>query len=250
MSSYPLRAAAALVLFATSAAAQSPAPRITYPSAAKSDQVDVYHGETIADPYRWLEDTDSPQTKAWVEAENAVTNRYLATVPERDAIRNRLTQLWNYARFSAPFKEGGRYFYFQNTGLQNQSVLFVQDGKNRPPRVLLDPNVLSADGTVALSGRAASPDGRALAYSVSVSGSDWQEIRVRDVMTGRDLADVLKWVKFSGISWTRDNRGFFYTRYDAPAGGNSLLSANKNHKLYYHRLGQAQSRDQLIYDRP
>ena len=250
MISNPLHIAAALLLTVATAQSQTTGTGITYPAAARSDQVDVYHGETVADPYRWLEDTDSPQTKAWVQAENAVTFGYLATIPQREAIRNRLTELWNYARFSAPFKEGGRYFYFQNTGLQNQNVLFVQDSRNRPARVLLDPNGLSADGTIALSGRAASPDGRALAYSISVSGSDWQEIRVRNVETGRDLADTLKWVKFSGISWTKDNRGFFYSRYDAPASGNSLLTANRNHKLYYHRLGQAQSRDQLIYDRP
>src|SRR5215210_2822368 len=151
-----------------------------YPAAARGTQVDVYHGASIPDPYRWLEDTDSPGTKAWVEAENKLTDSFLAAIPERSAIKNKLTLLWNYARFSAPFKEGGRYFFFQNTGLQNQSVLFVQDGRDAKPRVLLDPNLLSADGTVALSDQAASDDGHYLAYSISTSGSDWQELRVRD----------------------------------------------------------------------
>jgi len=228
--------------------AQTSAP--TYPSATRGTQVDVYHGVSIADPYRWLEDVDSPATKEWVAAQNRLTDSFLSAIPQRPAIKSRLTQLWNYARFSAPFKENGRYFYFQNTGLQNQSVLYVQDGREAAPRVLLDPNLLSTDGTVALSGTAASDDGHYLAYSLSTSGSDWQELHVRDVNNGKDLSDVVKWVKFSGISWTHDNRGFFYSRYDEPTSGNKMTNANKNHKLYYHRLGQAQSRDELIYDRP
>src|SRR4051812_31605678 len=230
--------------------AQTPAPPLTYPAAVRGPQVDVYHGVSIADPYRWLEDTDSPETKAWVEAENRLSEGYLATVPQRTAIRNRLTQIWNYARYTAPFKEGDRYFYFQNTGLQNQSVLYVQDGRNARPRVLLDPNTLSPDGTIALSGQAASDDGRYLAYSLSTSGSDWQELHVRDVNTTRDLPDVLKWVKFSGISWTHDNKGFFYERYDEPKSGNTLTNVNRNHKIYYHRIGREQARDELVYDRP
>ncbi|MEO8580105.1 MAG: prolyl oligopeptidase family serine peptidase [Gemmatimonadales bacterium] len=223
---------------------------LTYPAAPRGTQVDVYHGTSVADPYRWLEDVDAPATTAWVAAENRLTDSFLAAIPERRAIKNRLTQLWNYQRFSAPFKQNGRYFYFQNTGLQNQNVLYVQDGRDAPPRVLLDPNVLSTDGTIALSDATASDDGRYLAYSLSTSGSDWQEIHVRDVNNARDLSDVVKWVKFSGISWTHDNKGFFYSRYDEPTSGNKMTNANRNHKLYYHRVGQAQSRDQLIYDRP
>ena len=230
--------------------AQTQSPPLIYPSAARGTQVDVYHGVSIADPYRWLEDTDAPSTKAWVGAENRLSDSFLANIPERPAIKNRLTQLWNYARFGAPFKEGGRYFYFENTGLQNQSVLYVQDGRNPPARVLLDPNVLSTDGTVALSGQAPSDDGHYLAYSLSVSGSDWQELHVRDVDTGRDLPDTVKWVKFSGISWTHDNRGFFYSRYDEPTSGNKMTNVNRNQKVYYHRIGREQSRDELIYDRP
>jgi len=238
-------AALALPLFA---GAQTAAPALKYPVAARGTQVDDYNGVKIADPYRWLEDTDSPQTKAWVESENAVAFAYLNTIPERAAIRNRLTQLWNYARYGAPTKSGGRYFQFQNTGLQNQSVLYVRDG-NSAWRVLLDPNGLSSDGTVALSSTEASPDGHMLAYATSASGSDWQEIHVRNVDNGRDIADVLKWVKFSGISWTRDNKGFFYERYDEPQSGNTLTNVNKNQKVYYHRINKPQSSDELIYDR-
>ncbi len=239
-----------LTIVAGTAGAQTQNAPIGYPSVARGNQVDVYHGVSISDPYRWLEDTDSPETKAWVEAENKVTEAFLATIPERPAIKNKLTQLWNYARFSAPFKEGGRYFFFQNTGLQNQSILYVQDGSNAKPRVLLDPNLLSPDGTVALSGQTASDDGHYLAYSISTSGSDWREVRVRDVNNARDLTDTLKWVKFSNISWTHDNKGFFYSRYDEQTSGNKMTNVNRNQKLYYHRVGRPQSRDDLVYDRP
>nr|MDP9178744.1 S9 family peptidase [Gemmatimonadota bacterium] len=201
------------------AGAQTTSGAPKYPVSIKANQVDDYHGVKVADPYRGLEDPDSPQTKAWVQAQNAVTFGYLGAIPERVAIRNRLTQMWNYPRFDAPYKSGGRYFQFQNTGLQNQSVLFVRNG-NGPWRVLLDPNTLAADGTVALNASEPSPDGRHLAYATTVSGSDWQEIRVRNVDTRRDLPEQLKWVKFSGISWTRDNKGFFYQRYDEPRSGN------------------------------
>ena len=240
---------ASLLLVAGTLSAQT-TTTLTYPAAARGTQVDNYHGVSIADPYRWLEDVDSPATKEWVAAENRLTDSFLASIPQRQAIRTRLTQLWNYERYSAPFKENGRYFYFQNTGLQNQSVLYVQDNRNAAPRLLLDPNLLSTDGTVALSGTAVSDDGRFLAYSLSTSGSDWQELHVRDIDTGKDLSDVVKWVKFSDISWTHDNKGFFYSRYDEPTSGNKMTNANKNHKLYYHRVGQPQSRDERIYDRP
>lgn len=239
-----------LLSFAATMSAQTTSAPLAYPAAARGTQVDDYQGTSIADPYRWLEDVDAPATKVWVEAQNRLTDAFLATIPERPAIKARLTTLWNYARYSAPFKENGRYFYFQNTGLQNQSVLLVQDGRNAPSRVLLDPNALSADGTVALSGTAAADDGHYLAYSISTSGSDWQELHVRDVNTGRDLPDTVKWVKFSGLSWTHDNKGFFYSRYDEPTSGNKMTNTNRNHKLYYHRVGQPQARDELVYDRP
>ncbi|HZE07494.1 MAG TPA: prolyl oligopeptidase family serine peptidase [Gemmatimonadaceae bacterium] len=239
-----------LTIAAGTAAAQTQTAPLAYPTAARGTQVDVYHGDSVADPYRWLEDTDAPATKSWVEAENRLSQSFLAAIPERAAIKNRLTQLWNYPRYGAPFKEGGRYFYWENTGLQNQSVLYVQDGRDAPARVLLDPNVLSPDGTVAVSADAASDDGHYLAYSLSTSGSDWQEVHVRDVNNARDLADVLKWVKFSGLSWTHDNKGFFYSRYDEPKSGNVMTNVNRNQKVYYHRVGQPQSRDELVYDRP
>ena len=251
MHRYSLRLSLSLLtVIAGTLGAQSESPPLSYPPAARGPQVDVYHGVSVADPYRWLENTDAPATKAWVEAENKLSEGILATIPQRPQIKYRLTQLWNYVRYRPPFKEGGRYFYFENTGLQNQSVLYVQDARNAPARVLLDPNILSTDGTVALSGEAASTDGHYLAYSLSRSGSDWQELHVRNVDTGRDLSDTLKWVKFSGISWTHDNRGFFYSRYDEPISGNKMTNVNRNQKVYYHRIGQAQSRDELIYDRP
>jgi prolyl oligopeptidase len=239
-----------LTIASGTAAAQTQTAPLAYPTAARGTQVDVYHGDSVADPYRWLEDTDAPATKSWVEAENRLSQSFLAAIPERAAIKNRLTQLWNYPRYGAPFKEGGRYFYWENTGLQNQSVLYVQDGRDAPARVLLDPNMLSPDGTVAVSADAASDDGHYLAYSLSASGSDWQEVHVRDVNNARDLADVLKWVKFSGLSWTHDNKGFFYSRYDEPKSGNVMTNVNRNQKVYYHRVGQPQSRDELVYDRP
>ncbi len=226
--------------------AQTPA-RLAYPVAAKGTQVDDYHGTSIADPYRWLENTDSPETKAWVEAENRVTFSYLATIPERAAIRDRLTKLWDYPKYFAPTKADDRLFFFENSGLQNQSILWVRDG-NRASRVLLDPNTLSADGTVALSTTRESPDGKLLGYAVSTSGSDWQEIRVRDVDTGRDTRDTLKWVKFSGIAWTRDNKGFFYSGYDAPTSGNTLTNVNKNQRLYYHKLNSPQTSDIIVFE--
>jgi prolyl oligopeptidase len=242
------RAALLALIIPFVAGAQTAAPTLKYPVAAKGNQIDDYHGVKIADPYRWLEDTDSPETKAWVEAENAITFGYLNSIPEKAAIRNRLTQLWNYARFNSPEKAGGRYLQFQNTGLQNQSVLYGRQGHG-PWKLVLDPNTLSADGTVALSSTEPSPDGRMLAYATSASGSDWQEIHVRNVDNGRDLPDIIKWVKFSGISWTKDNKGFFYQGYDQPAGGNTLTNVNRNQKVYYHRVGKPQSSDELVYDR-
>ena len=209
---------------------------MTYPPARKSDQTDDYHGVKVADPYRWLEDLDSDETKAWVEAENKLTFSYLNEIPARAKIRERLTKLWNYERYGTPFKEGGRYFYARNSGLQNQSVYYSVTSLTDEPKLLLDPNTLSTDGTVALSGLAPSNDGKLLAYSLSASGSDWQEWKVRDVETGKDLSDDLKWVKFSGASWSTDNKGFFYSRYDEPKD-DALKGTNYFQKIYYHRLG-------------
>jgi prolyl oligopeptidase len=225
-------------------------PSLTYPKPKAVDQVDDYHGTKVADPYRGLEDTDSAETHAWVEEENKVTFHYLEQIPYRQAIHDRLKQLWNYERFGVPEQQGGRYFYQHNTGLQNQNILLVADSLTAEPRLLLDPNTLSADGTVALVGHAVTDDGKLLAYGTSASGSDWMEWRVRDVDTGKDLSDLVKWVKFSGASWTKDGKGFFYSRYDEPKEGTMLRDANYFHKLYYHKLGTPQSEDKLIYDRP
>jgi prolyl oligopeptidase len=223
---------------------------LSYPKAKKVDQVDDYHGVKVADPYRWLEDTDSADTHAWVEAENKLTFSYLDQIPYRAAIRERMTKLWNYERFTAPELEGGHYFFQHNNGLQNQNVLLVADSLNAEPRVLLDPNTLSSDGTVALSGTAITDDGKLMAYGTTASGSDWQEWHVRDVDSGKDLPDLIKWVKFSGASWTKDNKGFFYSRYDEPKSDTALRDANYFQKLYYHRLGAEQAEDKLIYERP
>ncbi|MCA1857728.1 prolyl oligopeptidase family serine peptidase [Massilia oculi] len=238
---------------ANSALAQScPAkgPSLTYPVSKKVEQQDNYHGTTVADPYRWLEDANSAETKQWVSAQNGVTQAYLAQIPQRAAIRERLTKLWNYERYSVPGKEGGRYFYTRNDGLQNQSVLYTLKNLNEQPRVLLDPNTMSSDGTVALAGMEVSPDGKLLAYSTAASGSDWNEIRVRDIDTGKDLQDHVKWVKFSSTAWTKDGKGFFYSRYDEPKESTKLADVNYFQKLYYHRLGTPQSADTLVYDRP
>ncbi|MBX3279859.1 MAG: S9 family peptidase [Acidobacteria bacterium] len=222
---------------------------LMYPEAKKVDQTDDYHGTKVADPYRWLEDPDAPDTRAWIEAQNRLTFGFLDRIPERSQIRERLTQLWNYERFSPPFREGDRYFFYRNDGLQNQSVLYTLKSLDAEPQILLDPNKLSEDGTVALAGLAVSRDGRRLAYGLSTSGSDWTEWKVRDVETGGDLTDHLKWVKFSGASWSSDGGGFFYSRYDEPNEKTRLEDVNYFHKLYYHRLGAPQSEDILVYER-
>jgi prolyl oligopeptidase len=227
------------------------AQSMTYPPTRKGDVVDDYHGTRVADPYRWLEDVDSPETHAWVEAQNRVTFAYLSQIPERERIRRRLTELWDYPKYGAPFQKGGRYFFFKNSGLQNQSVLYTQSSLTAEPELLLDPNTLSADGTVALSILSFTEDGRTMVYGTSGSGSDWQEFRVRDVLTRQDRTDHLKWIKFSSAAWTHDGGGFFYSRYPEPAAGNDpLLQVNHDQKVYYHRLGTDQSADRLIYERP
>ncbi|NEO72813.1 prolyl oligopeptidase family serine peptidase, partial [Moorena sp. SIO3H5] len=223
---------------------------LNYPKSRKADQVDDYHGTLVADPYRWLEDPDSEETKAWVEAQNQVTFGYLSEIPTRETLKQRITKLWNYEKYSTPFKKGDRYFYFKNNGLQNQSVLYTLTSLDAEPTLLLDPNTLSEDGTVALSGLAISKDGKLLAYGLSRSGSDWQEWQVREVETGLDLSDQIKWVKFSGASWTHDNQGFFYSRFDEPNEATKLEDLNYYQKLYYHKLGTPQSEDSLIYERP
>jgi len=251
MTTFPMRFFAVGVLltgmFTSARPAQAQA--LQYPSARKGDVVDDYHGTKVADPYRWLEDPDSPESRSWIEAENRLTNAYLADIPARAAIRDRLTKLWNYPKFGSPFRKAGRYFFFKNDGLQNQSVLYKQASLSADPETLLDPNLLSEDGTVALSNLAVTDDGRLLAYGTAASGSDWEEFRVRDVATGKDRPDYLKWIKFSSASWTKDGAGFFYSRYPEPAD-KALTDVNRFQKLYYHRLGTDQAQDVLVYERP
>ncbi len=223
---------------------------IVYPDTKEVAQEDDYHGTVVKDPYRWLEDPDAEDTKAWVTAENKVTFGYLEQIKAREEIKTRLTELWNYARYSSTFKEGGRYFFYKNDGLQNQSVLYTQKALDQEPEVLLDPNTLSKDGTIALSEIAISDDGKRLAYSLSDGGSDWKTWKVRDIETKKDLPDEIKWSKFSDASWAKDGSGFYYSRYPAPKEGDDLEEANYFHKVYFHKLGTPQEKDQLVFEEP
>ncbi len=224
---------------------------LPYPASKTIPHVDEYHGVQIADSYRWLEDLDSAATKAWVDAQNATTATALAQMPEVAQIRQRLTELWNYTRYGMPLREAGWVFYTKNDGLQNQSPLYVQEGFDGPPRVLIDPNTLSTDGTVAVTSTSPSPDGKWLGYGLATGGSDWNEFKLRDVATGQDATDHIRWVKFSGMSWTHDSRGFFYARYAEPAGGDSKVFSKIEHrKLHYHRVGTAQTEDRLVFALP
>lgn len=224
--------------------------RFVYPESRQSGQIDTYHGLAVADPYRWLEDPYSEESRAWIEAQNTVTTGYLAELSGRDRLQERLTELWNYERYGTPFKRGNQYFFYKNDGLQNQSVLYTSPSLEAEPRILLDPNTLSEDGTIALGGIAISEDGAYLTYGLSSSGSDWMEWKVRRIDTGEDLDDHLQWIKFSGAAWTHDHQGFFYSRYDEPDETAKLEAINYYQKLYYHRLGTPQSDDVLVYERP
>lgn len=219
---------------------------LTYPVTRQVHQVDDYHGVKVADPYRWLEDDKSAETAEWVQAENRVTFAYFDRIPFRKQLRDRLEHLYNYAKYSEPFRRGDFFFYFKNDGLQNQSVLYSQKGLDGEPQVLLDPNKLSADGTVRLAAFAVSRDGRYLGYGLSSGGSDWEEAHVLEIATGKVLEDDLKWLKVTGISWA--GNGFFYSRYDAPEAGHELSSKNENHKVYYHRVGSPQADDELVFE--
>jgi len=224
--------------------------KITYPNAKKSDVVDNYFGANIPDPYRWLEDTNSAETTAWVEEENKVTQAYMAQIPERDRIRKRLTELFNYERYTNAFEVAGKYFLFRNDGLQNQDVLYVLDTLDGSERVLLDPNTIRADGTAALSGLSVNRQGKLAAYAIAQAGSDWSEWHVRDVTTGRDLEDSVQWTKFTNAEWTAEGTGFYYQRFPQPDDKAALTASNQNAQLYFHRLGQPQKSDQLVYERP
>ncbi len=218
------------------------------PVTARGTQVDDYFGQKVPDPYRWLEDIDSAQTAAWIGAERAFTDQALAAMPEREPIRGRLRALWDYPRFGLPLKRGARVFYTRNDGLQNQSVLCVVDRPGAGPRVLLDPNSLSTEGTVAATAISPSDDGALLGYGLASAGSDWTELHVRDVATGRDLPDVVRWVKFSRIAWTRDGAGFFYGRYPEVPSGDKLFGRLAGRRLQYHRLGTDPSADRVIFE--
>lgn len=225
--------------------------QIVYPKSERGTTVDSYFGTRVPDPYRWMEELNSGRTHAWVTAQNAYTNSYLAQFPLRDTLRNRLTQLYNYSRASVPkVTPDGKLFYRRNTGLQNQSVLYMRASVTAAPVVVIDPNTLSTDGSIAFQEWEPSSDGRYVAYGLSQGGSDWRTVHVRDVTTGRDLTDSVGWVRFSGLAWTRDGRGFFYSRYPAPPAGQELIAALVNHSVYYHAIGTAQAQDRVVFARP
>jgi prolyl oligopeptidase len=221
----------------------------TYPNTPTINQIDDYHGTLVADPYRWLEDVDSPETRTWVKAQNEVTFNYLEEIPERNQLRKRLTSLWDFKREMTILQRGSNYFQFRNSGLQNQDVMFVMDNPTSPGHVLLDPNILSEDGTASLNTWSVSDDGKWLAYAISQSGSDWVEWHIRHVENGKDLPEALLWSKFSGAAWAHDHSGFYYCRYAAPTEGEVYQEANYNQTLYFHRLNTPQVEDVLIYSR-
>ena len=224
--------------------------RLNYPAAPKSGQADVHHGVRIADPYRGLENADAPETRKWVEDENGLTQSWVGKQSGRETIRRQLTELWNYERFEGLFKGGPHYFYSHNTGLQNQSVVFVSDTPNARGKELIDPNTYRKDGTAALSGWSVSRNGKLYGYAVAQAGSDWSECRIRDVASGKDLPDVIRWTKFSNMAWTPDDGGFYYSRYPEPPAAELLTSAALNQKVYFHKLGDPQAADRLVYERP
>ncbi|MDE2271121.1 MAG: S9 family peptidase [Xanthomonadaceae bacterium] len=247
-----LLSAAMLAALSTAALAQNPAHKPDYPVARQDKTVDNYFGTRVPAPYQWMDNLTSPGLHKWVDAENKLTDNYLSKIPVRGWIDHRLTELWNYAKEGTPRQlKNGMLFFGRNSGLQNQSVVYVQDSAGAKPRVLLDPNKLSPDGSIALAGTAPSPNGKYMAYALSNGGADWQTIHVLDVATGKPTSDEVRWVKFSGISWTHDGKGFFYSRYPEPPSGEKAISqAVVNQKLYYHELGTPQSEDKLVYARP
>ncbi len=224
----------------------------SYPETKTVEITDEYHGTSVADPYRWLEDDvrESEEVEAWVDAQNAVTGAYLDSLPGRDKIQARLTELWDYERYSIPFSEGGKVFYSRNDGLQNQSVLYVQDNADAEARILIDPNEWSEDGTIALGAAIPSPDGKYLAYAVQDGGSDWRTWRVMDIESGDILADELTWLKFTIVSWTADSSGFYYSRYPQPQAGEEMQSLNLDQKVYFHQIGTSQDQDQRVHETP
>jgi prolyl oligopeptidase len=242
-----LAAVVCMAIFSGALVAQTAS--FKYPKARATDVVDNYGGTKVADPYRWMEDLNSPELKQWVTAENAVTFKYLDSLPVRNALKNRITQLYNYPRVSIPYYRGRHWFYSRNTGLQRQSVIFTRESLTGPETIAIDPNKLSPDGSTALSTFDPAPDGQHFAYGQSEGGSDWSTYYVRELATRRQLSDVIRWVKFSSIAWTEDGKGFFYGRYPEPPPGKMLEAAVRDKKIYYHLLGTAQSADRLVYER-
>lgn len=226
------------------------ATSMSYPVAKTVVQNDDYHGTSVGDPYRWMEDLDAPDLQTWIQAQNELVEDYLHDAPGRAQIKSRLTALWNTERFGVPEKHGSNYFYSHNNGLQNQSPVYVQEGLEGTPRLLLDPNTLSTDGTIALAEVGVSGDGKSYAYSLSDGGSDWRTIRFRDVTTGTDRNDEIHWAKFTNIAWAHDASGIYYSGYDAPKGEDQLKAINKFQKVYFHQLGTPQTADRLIFERP
>lgn len=220
--------------------------QLQYPETKKADVTDNYHGTSVADPYRWLEDDNSEETKAWVQQQNKVTNDYLVSIPYRDKVKKRLEELWNYPKYGSPSKKGDYYYFSKNDGLQNQSVIYRQKGLNGKPEGFFDPNKLSADGTTALGAWSFSKNNKYVGYSVAMSGSDWQEAFVLDAATGKKLEDNVKWIKFSGLNWKGDE-GFYYSRYPEPDEKSKLSKQNQFHQVWYHKIGTSQAEDVLIY---
>jgi prolyl oligopeptidase len=238
---------------AAAAPIAEPVPGITYPQTHRVDVVDTQFGVPVADPYRWLENDvrNDPQVEAWVTAENQVTDAFLAKLPLRDWFKQRMTALYDYERFGLPVKKGTHYFYTHNSGLQNQSVLFVRDGLSGEPRQLIDPNGWSEDGATALAEWTPSEDGKLLTYSIQDGGTDWRTVKLMDVATGKTLPDEIKWLKYGGnVAWAKDGSGFFYSRYPAPAAKAAFQNATLNHKVYFHKLGTTQAADRLVYSTP
>jgi len=223
--------------------------KLTYPVAQKGVVVDDYHGTKVADPYRWMESLDSKDVADWVAAENRVSDPYLKTLPLRDHLNKRLTELWNYPRVGIPIVEGGRLFYARNTGLQKQSPIYMRTSADAVADLALDPNAISEDGSLSVGQWQPSPDAKLMAYGLAEGGADWRTIRVRDLATGKDLSDDVRWMRFSDISWTRDNKGFYYSRYPEPAKNKVLEAALSGQAIYYHRLGTPQTQDRLVYER-
>jgi prolyl oligopeptidase len=236
----------------TPSAATPGVPALAYPETRRETVVETQFGEAVADPYRWLENDvrNDPAVRQWVTAQNQVTEGYLSTLPARDAFRERMRQVYNFERFGIPEKRGNRYFYTRNSGLQNQSVLYVRDGLNGAPRMLIDPNTWSQDGATALAEWEPSKDGRRIAYTVQEGGTDWRIVHVLDAETGQVLSDELRWVKFSGLSWAQDGSGFYYSRFPEPAAGQQFQSTNQAQAVYFHRIGTPQGEDRLVYSQP